>query len=130
MVTIFSIAAVAASFLARPSGSKVRIQAEASRIASALRLTRAAAMAQNREMSFIIDPSRGTYASPVIGVAELTSQVQIRLLVARSDRSRSGLGRILFLPSGRSSGGTIAITAENTTARVSVNWATGYAALE
>jgi general secretion pathway protein H len=98
-------------------------------MAAALRVTRAAAIAQNRELDFVVNAERHSYGSSATGVAPIDPRVEIRIAVARLERTASA-GWIRFFPSGRSSGGDIYLYLDRADARVRVNWATGHAALE
>jgi general secretion pathway protein H len=107
------VAAVSAPLLRKPP--RAQLQADATRMAAALRVTRAAAMAQNRAMDFAIDAQRRTYASPVIPASALDPRVEI-----------AGQGGVRFFPSGRSTGADIHLRLDRAAARVQVIWATGH----
>jgi general secretion pathway protein H len=87
-------------------------------------------MAQNREMSLVIDAAQRTYASPVIPVSRMDPRIEIAMNIAEPERSSSTSGGIRFFPSGRSTGGNIRLRLEKAEVRVQVIWATGHAVLE
>jgi general secretion pathway protein H len=130
VLVILSLAAALAAPLMRRPPSRALLTADATRIASALRVTRAAAMAQNREMSLVIDAAQRTYASPVIPVSRMDPRLEIAMDIAEPERTSSTSGGIRFFPSGRSTGGGIRLRLEQAEAHVQVIWATGHAFLE
>jgi general secretion pathway protein H len=107
----------------------MRVEADATRIAAALRVTRAAAMNLNREMRLVIDAKRRTFASPVIPLARLDPESEIGVVFANTERGSAAEGGIRFFPNGQSTGGDIRLRIRSAEARVRVNWATGYAGL-
>jgi general secretion pathway protein H len=115
------VVVLAAPSILRWSGPQLK--ADAIRLASALRVTRAAALAQNREMTFAIDPAGRTFGSPVIPTASLDRRIAVDMLTA--SRGQPGLQAIRFFASGRSTGGDIRLRLEQREMRVLVNWATG-----
>lgn len=123
------IAALATPLLNRPP-SRVQLKADATRMAAALRVTRAAAMAENRDMLFLIDAARRTYASPVIGASRIDPRTSIDMAVSESERQSAIVGGIRFLPSGGSTGGDIRLRLSPAEARVRVIWATGHVVLD
>jgi len=123
------IAALATPLLNRPP-SQVQLKADATRMAAALRVTRAAAMAQNREMLFLIDAARRTYASPVISASRIDPRTSIDMALSESERQSAIVGGIRFLPSGGSTGGDIRLRLSRAEAHVRVIWATGHVVLD
>jgi len=124
-IAVLSLVFAVSTPLLRGPPAPARVAADAAHLAAALRVTRAAAMAQNREMALTVSPSRGAYASPVVPDHYLAPRTELSLTVGRSERSSSG-GRIRFFPNGRSTGGDILLRLSSAQARVQVNWATGH----
>ena len=114
------IAAVSIPLLKQPP--RAQLAADAARVAAALRMTRSAAMAQNRQMDFAIDTDRRTYGSPVIPVSGFDPRVEIALHGQQGATMRAG---IRFFPSGRSTGADIRLRLQRAEARIKVMWATG-----
>jgi general secretion pathway protein H len=112
------IAAMAVPFLRKPP-SQTRLKADIIRMAAAMRVTRAAAMAQNIPMDFTLDARRRSYRSPVIPISALDPSMAIGV----------GSGPIRFFPNGQSSGGDIRLRIEQSEARLQVIWATGHVAV-
>jgi general secretion pathway protein H len=120
VITILSImSALAAPVLKRPP-SQTRLKADAARMAAAIRVTRAAAMAQNRPMDFVIDLKRPSYGSPVVPLSPMDPAT----IVATKSRE------IRFFPSGQSTGSDIRLRLEQAEARLQVIWATGHVVLD
>ena len=66
VITILSVLSAMVIPALKRSSSQTRLKADTTRMAAAMRVTRAAAMAQNRPMDFVIDARRRSYGSPVI----------------------------------------------------------------
>jgi general secretion pathway protein H len=109
---------------------RVRLEAEAGRLLSALRLTRADAIRRNREASVFVDIERRTVSSTSGTTSRLDRELEIAMTSAVSDRGRTGAGGIRFFPNGQSSGGEIRLRLGAAHSRVTVNWATGHAAID
>jgi general secretion pathway protein H len=101
-----------------------QLKADATRLAAALRVTRAAALAQNREMALAINVAERTFASPVVPMAALDGRIALEVLAAFEGHA-SHLHAIRFFASGRSTGGDIRLRLQNREMRILVNWATG-----
>jgi general secretion pathway protein H len=124
-LAVISLVVVLATPLLRGTPAPAQVAADATQLAAALRVTRAAAMAQNREMSLLISPAARAYASPAIPGGSLDPRTEVTLVVAPRERS-SAAGGVRFFPSGRSTGGDIRLRLRHAEARVQVNWATGH----
>src|SRR5919112_6273331 len=92
VITILSIMSALAAPVLRKSPSQTRLKADATRVAAAIRVTRAAAMAQNRPMDFVIDLKRPSYGSPVVPLSPIDPAM---VIAANSPEIR-------FFPSGQS----------------------------
>ena len=125
IVAILSLVPALASPLLRKPPAPARLKADVTRLAAALRVTRAAAMMQNREMDFVIRRGLRTYASPAIPVSPLDPEVDVRMIA-------TGVGRVVapetirFFPTGQSTGGDLRFRLEHAEARLQVIWATGH----
>lgn len=124
VLVIMSLAAVvAAPALMRPAGAQLR--ADASRLASALRVTRSAAMARGSELTFALDRETRSYASPVIAATGIDPRIEIDLVASALEQARPR-DAIRFFPSGRSTGADIRLRLGGAETRISVSWATGH----
>jgi general secretion pathway protein H len=132
LLVLFIVSAVTA--LALPAvwvhSPRMRLEAEAGRVLSALRLTRADAVRRNQEASVFVDTERRTVGSTLGVIARLDRQIEIAMTFAASERNRGGAGGIRFFPNGQSSGGEIRLRLGEAQARLTVNWATGHAAID
>jgi general secretion pathway protein H len=124
-IAVLSLVVTIATPLLRGPPASARVAADAAHLAAAMRVTRAAAMAHNREMAVIVAPTKRAYASPVIPTQFLDPRMDLALTVGRKERSASE-GRIRFFPNGRSTGGDVLLRLGSVQARVQVNWATGH----
>lgn len=108
---------------------QVRLLADARNLAAALRITRAAAIAQNRNMTVLLDAERRTFGSEAIPAGTLDPRTEIGIEVAEPYRSGFVAG-IRFLPDGRSTGGRIRLANGASRTHLHVIWATGHVVLE
>jgi general secretion pathway protein H len=120
VISILSIMSALAAPVLKRSPSQTRLKADATRMAAAMRVTRAAAMAQNRPMDFVIDLKRPSYGSPVVPVSPMDPAT----VIAANSRE------IRFFPSGQSTGSDIRLRLEQAEARLRVIWATGHVVVE
>lgn len=126
-VLAFAAAMTLPMLRARPA--RLQLEADATRLASALRITRAAAMSQNVTLRFLVDPDRRTYGSAATGLRTFDPRSVVAVATSRAVGSEGGFG-ILFFSTGRSSGGDILLRLERAEARVRVIWATGHVVVE
>jgi general secretion pathway protein H len=108
---------------------QARMLADARNLAAALRITRAAAIAQNRDMTLLVDAERRTFGSEAVPAAALDPRTEIGIEVAGPYRSGFVAG-IRFLSSGRSTGGRIRLANGSSRTRLQVIWATGHVLVE
>jgi general secretion pathway protein H len=125
IVAILSLIPALASPLLRRPPAPARLKADVTRLAAALRVTRAAALAQNREMDFVVRPGPRTYASPAIPVSSLDPAIDVGIIPAGAGRVIAP-GTIRFFPSGQSTGGELRLRLDHAEARLQVIWATGH----
>jgi general secretion pathway protein H len=116
IVAILSLVAALSAPLLRKPPASARLKADVTRLAAALRVTRAAAMVQNREMDFVLQSVPPTYASPAIRVSPLDPSVEIS----------TAQQIIRFFPNGQSTGGDLRLRLDHAEARLQVVWATGH----
>lgn len=108
---------------------KLRVEADATQVAAALRVTRSAAMKRNMEMAVVFDADRCTIASPAIPTSQLDPDIHLSVMIAAPERASRSQGGIRFYPNGQSSGGEIRLRLGPAESTVRVNWATGYAGI-
>ena len=125
ILIVLGLVAGMAMPLLRRTPAQPQLKAEVTRMAAALRVTRAAAMARNRDTVFHIEPVERAYGSQVIARSVMDDRIEMGLSVASAERSQRG-GAIRFFPSGRSTGGDVHFKLDGAQARVSVVWATGH----
>ena len=108
---------------------QAQLRADTGHLAAALRITRSAAMAQNREMTFLLDTARRTFGSQAVPKGILDPETVI--VVEGSEGLRTGpVGGIRFLASGRSTGGRIRLERGPFRTGLHVIWATGNVVVE
>ena len=107
---------------------RVRLEAQAGRVLSVLRLTRADAIRRNQEASVFVDTGHGTLSTSFGAITQLDRELEIGTNFAVLDRNKTA--GIRFFPTGQSSGGEIRLRLGAAQARVTVNWATGHAAID
>ncbi len=123
---------VAAYALAVPGVRRTTANTELSAIVqdltNQLRLTRASAIARDRNVAVAFATVEKTFTSELDGrVHALAADVAIALTTAR-ELSRPGEeGKIVFFPDGSSSGGTIQLQRGGRRIVIGVDWLTGYA---
>jgi general secretion pathway protein H len=129
VILILALAtAVAMPILARPSDG-VRLRATARDLISALRLTRAMAIARNAEVALTIDVDKRTFASAAIRTQSFGPEMAAELTFAEPERTARSTGGFRFFPDGSSSGGDVRFRLRGSEAKICVNWLTGEAQL-
>lgn len=118
-------AAVAMPALTRPSDG-VLLRATARDVMSAMRLTRAMAIARNTETALSIDVDKRTFASAAIRTQTFAPDITAEVTFARLGRTAAhSTGSFRFFPDGSSTGGDVALRLHGREARICVNWLTG-----
>ena len=120
------VAALTFPLLARPSDS-VRLQAAARDIVSALRVTRAAAIARSTNLALVIDVDNRTYESPVVAPRAFAADILARMKIAEPERATPARGGFRFFADGSSTGGDVTLTLGDKAERLCVDWLTGEA---
>lgn len=128
MLVVLSILALVAAFgmplLSRGSES-VRLETAASELSGALRVTRAAAVSGNRQISLMIDIERRTFESIVVPRRSFASDIDAKLTYASAIRAGSSEAGFQFFPDGSSTGGEIALSLHGKQAKLCIDWLTG-----
>jgi len=112
-------------FILRDGASAVMDRA-ISAVADGLRNARSQAVLQNREYLFAIDVEKRQFRAGVQAIpVQISGDIDLRLVTARSEQSGASSGRIRFFPDGSSTGGRIVLTNEGGQREVEVDWLTG-----
>lgn len=93
---------------------------------SHLRSARATALAEGRDVLFIVDLNARVYGVDGVRPTALPLPLQLRVTVADREVAQQGQASIRFLPSGGATGGSIEIMrAPGVGARLRVDWLSG-----
>jgi general secretion pathway protein H len=103
LAIIVLIASVALPRLTGPSEG-ARLQTAVRDLMAALRLTRAAAVTQNREMALVVDLDRRILQSPVVAPQRLSDDIASQMTIAETERATASRGAFRFFPDGSSTG--------------------------
>jgi general secretion pathway protein H len=114
----------------RRQPDKLRLEAATGTLVSALRFSRAQAIARNADVVVTMHTDRRILESSTGSAIQLDQDISVEMIFAASERRRGAAGAIRFFPDGTSSGGDILLTLNKRVARISVNWLTGEARLE
>ena len=129
VVCVVAIIALLAAVIlpALPRGtSYARLEAYAIETATLLKQDRFAAMRKRTRIATEISAATRTFRSGVTGRAvRLPNDIAVEALLAKRCDDRAAGRTIDFFPSGRSCGGTIALTRLGKGFQVRVNWLTG-----
>ncbi|MGF9759497.1 GspH/FimT family pseudopilin [Microvirga sp. 0TCS3.31] len=125
IIAILSLVPALAAPLLRKPPAPARLKSDVTRLAAALRVTRAAAMVQNRDMDFVIRRGPRTYASPAIPVSALDPAIDVRMITSGAGHVAAS-ETIRFFPSGQSTGADLRLRLDHAEARLQVVWATGH----
>lgn len=128
VLVILAMTMSIATPLLRGPSPELRLATLASRIAGALRSTRAAAIARSQDMSFVLEGAGGGFSSPVISrevpPPGVTVQIEAGDAVSRDENDTPA---IRFFADGSSTGGAIVIRMDALQVRVEVNALSGRA---
>ena len=106
--------------------SRAQVLAYATEVATILKMDRAAAYRRNRTVATIASASARQIRSAASGFAhQVPRDVRVDTLLASRCRGMPAVETIQFEPSGRSCGGTIALSTSAARYEVRVNWLTG-----
>jgi general secretion pathway protein H len=112
----------------RESGRTVVARA-AGDLATALKRTRAQAIAAGEPAAFTFDRRERTYEGGLGRRVALPSQIEVTMRAARSEML-GDVARVQFFPDGSSTGGRITVTAGHAMSHVNIDWLTGRVAIE
>ncbi len=103
-----------------------RIESYAYETAALLKADHETAQWRSREVATLVDAPLRRIRSGASGrVVQLPSDVTVQALLAKRCNNRATDGTIVFLPSGMSCGGVVALTGQGAGFQVRVNWLTG-----
>jgi general secretion pathway protein H len=128
IILVMAIIALASVLAAAAMGGGFRgmqLRANAQKIASNLRFTRAQAIATGQPQRFVIDPHAHAWHAPKSHHGEIPPKLGIAFVGAREVQSQPGEGAIAFFPDGASTGGRIQLTSGKAMWTVDVAWLTG-----
>lgn len=125
LVIAVLITAISATMYGRLSASAA-LKATSQDLLVSLRFARSAAIAEQKEVIFVIDINKRVYG--IVGNRRqrlLDSSLNLQLFSARFFAGNKSISQIRFAPDGSSSGGEIKISNGKKTYRVVVEWLTG-----
>ena len=129
LVTLSIVAALGTLMIPnRRPPAQAQLRADTNHLVAALRITRSAAVSQNRDMTFLLDTARRTFSSQAVPLGTIDSRTEIKMETFEALRSDS-MGGIQFFASGRSTGGRIRLELGPFKTRIHVIWATGNVAV-
>ena len=101
ILIVLGLVAGMAMPLLRRTPAQPQLKAEVTRMADALRVTRAAAMAQNRDTVFHIEPVERAYGSQVIARSVMDDRIEMGLSVASANARSAVAPSVSFRTAGR-----------------------------
>ena len=122
------VAALTFPSLRRPP-DKLRLEVATRTLMSALRFSRAEAIARNNDVIVTMHVDRRSLESSTGSAVQIDQGISVEMIFA-ADRRRDATGSIRFFPDGTSSGGEIILSLDKRRARILVNWLTGEARLD
>ena len=112
-------------------GASANLNAVTVELAAGLKALRARAISANREETFSFDAGTKSYTlGQSARAVALPKSIAVTLETAREAIRAPADARLVFYPSGGSSGGRIALTQDNGRAVISVDWMTGSISVE
>lgn len=104
----------------------IEMEATVATLHDQLRLSRDAAISQNRESWLELDLSEGEYRrSDTTRPRKLPDGISLAMVVARRELTGEQRGRIRFFPDGTSTGGAIRLSRGNQSQELAVDWFDG-----
>ena len=134
MLVVLSILALA-GFLAmplvnRPAGDAALI-ATARRLASHMRVARAAAIRDNAEQTLTIDLARRRFGiDGVTGFSPIANGIAVDFVTLQTERVSAEQGRLRFFVDGSASGGNVILRGSGRVVTVKLDWMTGHASVK
>ena len=111
-------------------GGGLGLRAAARDVAAGLERARGRAIAENREVAFVLDLNAHRFRVGDAGAAEpLPGGLTLRLYTARSELVDDAVGAIRFYPDGGSTGGEVGLGDGERDIHVAVDWLTGRVAI-
>lgn len=107
------------------SGGAIEADTTAREIASSLRGARAAAIASNRPVDFVVDTQRGAFGYERLSRPRRDGSLRLALFTTDQMRAGSEAGSIRFFPDGSSTGGGVAVNSGTQRVVVMVDWLSG-----
>lgn len=130
LLVVLAIATLTLS-LAQPllqsTVDRLRLEAAASSLMSALKVTRATAIARNAEVGLVLNLDERAYGSASVPKRILPAKVDLALKVAGLTGTTPSQMEIRFYPDGSSTGGELSLRLGDRSARICVHWLTGLA---
>jgi general secretion pathway protein H len=123
------VAAITLPALQRPPDT-LRLEGAARTLMSALRFSRAEAIARNDDVVVTMHADRRRFESSTGPAIQFDQEISVEMVFAASERRRRAAGAIRFFPDGTSSGGDIILSLNKQRARISVDWLTGEARID
>lgn len=124
MLIVALVAAASAPVISGRLGG-VQQRTAARDLATVLRQTRGAAIAENRDLALAIDTETHTYAIEGGPPRHLPESLSVSLFAAETERLGPTAGQIRFFPDGSSTGGEVTLAAAQQQYVVRVDWLTG-----
>lgn len=104
---------------------QIQLRTAAQGVLSALKSTRAAAIARNRDLALVFDLDRREYSSAAISTTALPKTIRLELKVANLSAETSVKPTIWFFPDGSSTGGDLVLKSHERSSHICINWLTG-----
>ncbi|MCF6281958.1 MAG: GspH/FimT family pseudopilin [Candidatus Polarisedimenticolaceae bacterium] len=105
--------------------STAELKSSARQIASALRATRAEAIAKNSARVFLLNLKERHFSVAERPSQPLAKSIDLKLRTAESERIDQDIGGIRFFPDGSSTGGGITLSNKKQKIEIGVEWLTG-----
>jgi len=125
VVTILALTATFAAPLLLHGSKTLQLETTSTELASALRLTRSAAIARNAQLKLTIDVDRHTFESAVVPLRTFASDIDAKLAFASALRAAPSAGGFMFFGDGSSTGGDITLSLQDRQVKLCVDWLTG-----
>jgi general secretion pathway protein H len=128
MLVVLTILAVTMTFagpLLSGGSQGTRLQLAANELASAVRLTRSAAITRNTETSLTIDVDKRSFASTVVNKRLFAPEIEAKVRFAGDIGAAASDGAFRFFPDGSSTGGDVTLSLRGSQAKLCVYWLTG-----
>ena len=128
MLVVLAIIALTATFAApllSGGADGLRLDMASRELATALRVTRSAAITRNTQIALMIDVDRRTFGSTVVSPRPFGPNIEARLTYASVMRSAPSDGGFQFFPDGSSTGGDVTLSLRGKQTKLCIDWLTG-----